>query len=70
MRLFGLRRDRPQGPDIWLPLKMALFVVGAAAAVAGMALERDWLVTVAIVLLALGVILRFVRPRQGPDEPA
>lgn len=70
MRFFGLRRDRPAGPDIWLPLKMSLFVAGAATALVGMALERDWLVTVAIVLLALGVLLRFIRPRQGPDETA
>lgn len=66
MGLFRPRRDPAAGPDLWLPLKMALFVTGAAAAMAGIALHRDWLVNVAIGLLLLGFLLRFVGPREGP----
>lgn len=76
MGLFRPRRDPAAGPDVWLPLKMALFVTGAAAAMAGIALNRDWLVNVAIGLLLLGFLLRFVGPRPGgppdgedPPEP-
>lgn len=65
--VFFSRRGR-SGPDIWLPLKLALFVVAAAAAVAGMALRVDWLVTAAIVLLALGILLRFLHPRDSGDD--
>lgn len=67
--IFTSRRNRG-GPDVWLPLKVALFIAGAAAAVAGMALQRDWLITAAIVLLGVGFLLRFVKPRGDPDEPA
>lgn len=68
MGLFRPRRDPAAGPDVWLPLKMALFVTGAAAAVAGIALDRDWLINAALGLLALGFLLRFLRPRQDPDH--
>lgn len=63
--LFRLRRERSVSPDIWLPLKVALFIAGAAAALAGMALRQDWLVTAAIVLLGIGILLRFVRPSDA-----
>lgn len=66
--IFTSRRNRG-GPDIWLPLKVALFIVGAATAVAGMVLQRDWLVTVAIVLLGIGFLLRFLKPRDDSGEP-
>lgn len=72
MGFFRPRRDPAAGPDVWLPLKMALFITGAAAALAGIALDRDWLVNAAIALLALGFVLRFLRPRPEPggDDPA
>jgi hypothetical protein len=66
--IFSSRRNRG-GPDVWLPLKTALFIVGAAAAVAGMVLDRDWLITAAIVLLGIGFLLRFVTPREDSADP-
>jgi len=60
------RRPRP-GEDPYLRHKVALFTAGTLAAVLGIALERDWLVTVAIVILAIGILLR-VLPRRGPPE--
>lgn len=63
MGIFRPDRAPRKQPDAWLPLKAALFVTGALAAVVGMALRQDWLVTAAVVPLALGVGLRFLRPR-------
>jgi len=34
-----------------------------------MALGRDWLITLAIVRLAIGILLRFVRPRDVEPPP-
>lgn len=59
--MFRLSRERREGPDVWLPLKLALFIGGAASAIVGMTVGPEWLLNVAIGLLALGVLLRFVR---------
>ncbi|MFW6202654.1 MAG: hypothetical protein ACOC8B_08745 [Gemmatimonadota bacterium] len=61
---FRPSRER-RGPDPHLDVKIIVFVVGAALAVVGIAMEIEWLVTVAIAVLAAGVLLRFLRPR--PD---
>jgi hypothetical protein len=73
------RADRqPRGEDPLLLLKMTLFVVAAAIAVIGMALQLTWVIFGAILLLAVAFLLRFLRPRAAEsavdanpaDEPA
>jgi hypothetical protein len=65
MGLFRPDHRRSEGPDPWLPLKVALFVGGGVSGVAGMATGTDWPVTLAIVLLALALVLRLL-PRKPP----
>jgi len=69
------RPDRePRGEDPLLLVKITIFVAAAGIAVVGMALERQWIIVAAILLLAVAFLLRFVRPRaedSAPDaEPA
>jgi hypothetical protein len=59
MALFRVRRDQ-RGPDRWLTHKMVLFAIGAVVAFAGMVTERSWLVNIGIVVLVIGVALRFI----------
>ena len=49
-----------EGSVVW---KVRLFALGAALAVAGMALTARWLVWVGIAVLAAGLALRFL-PRR------
>jgi hypothetical protein len=56
------RRDRPVRH---LELRVALFGVGAILALVGMATERSWLINVAIVVLVVGVLVRFL---PGPKR--
>ena len=57
------------GPDPYLPFKNLAFAFGAALAVAGFALERDWLVTAAIGILAVTLIgAKIARSRHPPDD--
>ena len=58
---------RPRGEDRWLYLKLACFGLGAALALLGMALKRDILITIAIGILALGFLLRFLRKDPAED---
>jgi hypothetical protein len=46
--------------------KLWIFGIGALLALLGMALENDWLIGGAGVVLAVGIVLRFVR-RSPPD---
>lgn len=69
MGLFRPSREK-RGPDPYLDWKIGLFMVGGAAGVTGMALEKSWLVGVAIGLLAIGFVLRFLpRPDGDTTEP-
>lgn len=52
------RRDRSD--DEWLQVKIGIFAVGAVLALLGMGLGNDWLVAAAAVVLASGVVLRFL----------
>lgn len=59
--------------DPWLDVKLWLFSIGALLALLGMLLERDVLIGAAGVVLATGVVLRFVRRPtteggEGPEE--
>ncbi len=55
----------------WLEWKVRLFVVGAGLAVVGMALETQWIVAVAIVILFVGFLIRFLPGGRGErvDSP-
>lgn len=55
---------QPGGPDRWLHVKMALFVLGAALGIAGMTADNDTLVGVGIFVLAAGVLLRLLPERR------
>ena len=68
--IFRVDRQR-RGTDRWLELKLALFAIGAALALLGFALRREWLVDVAIGVLVVGFLLRLLRrraPENAPDE--
>ncbi|RMH17346.1 MAG: hypothetical protein D6701_07685 [Gemmatimonadetes bacterium] len=57
----------------YLVWRVRLFLGGATVGVVGMALERAWVVNVALVLLGVGFALRFVPARgdvtSGRDAP-
>ena len=54
--------------DPWLDVKLWLFSIGALLALLGMLLENDVLIGAAGVVLAMGVVLRFVRrPTAGGE---
>jgi len=62
-------RNYRGGPDPHLGIKSVVFVVAAAIALGGMVFEVGWLITVAIVLLALALIGgRIARARHGSRD--
>jgi hypothetical protein len=63
--LFRPRRDR-RGPDPFLNVKAILLALGGCLAVAGFMLRIDWLVTVAILPLIIGLAVNF-RRTSGDD---
>ncbi len=59
------RPSRTQyGPDPYYHWKVILFSVGAACGLAAIVTGRDWLILVAVPILAVGVGLRWL-PRRG-----
>ncbi len=67
MGVFRPDRER-RDPDPWLEVKMGIFFLGALVGVVGMAMENRLVVLAAIVILAVGVLLRFVSPRRDEEE--
>lgn len=63
-----VRRSPRDGPDPYVGLKMLLFALGAAMALAGMLLTRTWLVAVAMVVLVVGFFVRFLPARADGDQ--
>ncbi len=68
-----LDRDRKADPYPVLEWKVRLFILGAGLGVGGMLLEVWWLIPLAVVVLAAGVLLRFLpagkgTPVAGGDE--
>lgn len=61
-----VRRDRT-GSDRWLFARLAAFGAGAALALTGMALRSELLVNIAIGVLVLGFLLRFLGRRRPPE---
>ncbi len=62
--MFRPSRKSREGEDRFLAWKVRLFVTGAVAAFAGMAMSLSWLVWVGIAVLAVAVVLRFLPPRD------
>ena len=58
------RPSRARRNDRFLDAKLLIFTLGAACALGGMALDLGWLVYLAIGILALGLVLRFLPDRQ------
>lgn len=60
-----------RGEDPNLQTKMLIFAAGAIVALAGIGTGRGWLVWVAVVILAFGVILGLIgrSKRQNRDNP-
>jgi hypothetical protein len=63
--VFRPSRER-RGPDRFLVLKMTLLTLGGCLAIAGFMLRIDWLITVAMFPLIVGVALN-LRRRSGDD---
>lgn len=63
MGLFRPDRTRRE-PDRFLKLKMMVFAVGAAVALAGIAFDRRPLLLLAVAILAFGVLLRLFPSRE------
>ena len=54
--------------DGWLQVKLWLFGLGALLALIGMALENDWVIGAAGLVLLAGLAVRFLPDRDGEDE--
>jgi hypothetical protein len=67
--MFRISRERREGPDPFLDLKIGLFLIGAILGAIGMARSNQTLITIAIVVVAIGILLRFVRKKNESDVP-
>ncbi len=68
MGLFRPSRGQ-YGPDPYYHWKVILFSIGAACGLAAIFTDHDWLILVAVPILAVGVGLRWL-PRKGRGAPA
>jgi hypothetical protein len=57
-----------QGPDPYLRLRTALFLVGVGVILAGMQAERGWAVWVGIGVLLGAVVVRLLTRKREPEE--
>lgn len=64
--MFRVSREKAAGR--FFVVKTFLFVLGASLGIAGMVSQRDWLVVIAIVVLAIGVIFRLIDKRIRDNE--
>lgn len=64
--MFFPSRER-KGPDPYYPAKLVLFIVGTGLLLTGVRLERDWMIYVAIGVLVVAGLLRFL-PRGSEDR--
>jgi uncharacterized membrane protein YedE/YeeE len=60
MKIFRPSRES-RGPDPYLELKIVLFTLGAALGIVGIISGRELLVGIGILVLAIGVLLRFLQ---------
>lgn len=61
-------RHRRSGRDRFLPIKLATLLVGGVLGLVGMRLNNSLLVTVAIGVVLVGFLLRFVRRADSPGD--
>jgi uncharacterized membrane protein YjjP (DUF1212 family) len=66
MGLFRTSREH-RGPDPYQRWKLVIFALGAAFGLAGIGTGRDWMILSAIGILAVGVLLRFLRKREDTE---
>ncbi len=70
--MFRVSRRRARESDqAWLPWKIGCLLTGLATGIVGMTRSIEWLTWVAVAVLAMGFLLRFV-PRgkdfeEGPE---
>ena len=57
-----------RGEDRFLKAKIALFSLGAAVALIGIAADTRWLINVAIGILLVGFALRFLKPPPSDES--
>jgi uncharacterized membrane protein YfcA len=57
-------RRRRSGPDRFLAVKLATFILGAVLGLVGMRIDKPFLVGVAIGVVLVGVLLRLVSQRS------
>jgi hypothetical protein len=58
----------PRGPDRWLNLKVAVFCLGAGIALVGIAADKNWVINLAIGVLAVGFLMRFLPRKNDPSD--
>jgi hypothetical protein len=63
------RRGTLHHDDPWLTEKLWLFTAGAVSAMLGMLLDNSWLMGVGALLLACGVLIRFLPRGEHYGEP-
>jgi hypothetical protein len=63
MGLFRPSRERRDGEDPYLLQKMMLFVAGAIFGIIGMVTERTWVISIALLTLGFGMLLRILGRR-------
>ncbi len=63
MGLFRTPRDTQANNRFFYP-KVILFAIGGGVGLAGMLSGRDWMVVIAIIVLGIGVVLRFLGRRD------
>ena len=66
--MFRVSRDRSDEPDRFLDLKIALLLAGAVFGIMGMVRDNKTLIIIAMVIVAAGILLRFLRPRAREDS--
>jgi hypothetical protein len=57
-----------KGPDRYYPVKAAILIVGAGLLLAGVRSDTGWLINIAIGLLAVAVILRFLPQKPSSND--
>lgn len=63
----GSRYVESPEADRWVYPKVILFLVGAALGIAGMVAHIDWLVTVALAVLGVAILLRWITRSRVAD---
>ncbi len=64
-----MRRTRSRNPDPFLDWKVAIFFLAAGIWLAGVISNRIWMSGAAILLLLVGILLRFLSRRRNENAP-